>query len=343
MPLMRAPGRINLIGEHTDYNDGFVMPVAINLEMVCRFEERGDDIVKLLSEGFGSATFHIGDDKRDGRWSDYVKGVALYLSEGYDLIGWEGHMESSIPTGSGLSSSAAIEILSAGIMQQVSSLDISPLELVEICRKAENEFVGVRCGIMDQFAVAFGRRGQSIFLDCRSLRHEFVPLPDDIMIFVVDTGIRRELSKSGYEKRRAECEKASAILGKSLRDADLDEVLDLPHPLDKRSRHVVEENDRVLAAREALRGNDLEKFGDLMFQSHHSLKNLYEVSSPELNRAVWAAKEAGALGARMTGAGFGGCAIAIVQRENAEAVKGVLEDEFLVYECETADGASLER
>ncbi len=342
MPRMRSPARVNLIGEHTDYNDGYVMPVATDLEMMCHFKRRNDRTVKVSSKELGNTTFKIGDDRREGSWSDYLKGVALYLSERYDLGGWEGSIDSSIPIGSGLSSSAALEVLSAKIFQHVSSFEITPIELAKICKRAENEFVGVRCGIMDQFIITLGKKGSAIFLDCRSLDYEYVPIPEEMGLLVVDTGGRRELAKSEYEKRRRECEEASKILKKSLRDADKSEVLELPNPLNKRALHVVQENKRVLAARKALIENDLESFGDLLLQSHNSLKDLYEVSSEELDRAVELAKKAGALGARMTGAGFGGCAIAVVDRDSIAKVKRI-EEEFKVYECKSVDGASLDR
>jgi galactokinase len=258
-------------------------------------------------------------------WAEYVRGVAWAIhTSGRLLRGWEGVMSGDVPIGAGLSSSAALELASARVFSAVSAFSWEPEEMARQAQRAENEWVGVRCGLMDQLISAAGQEGQALLMDCRSSTHEPVPLPPGISIVVMDTGTRRSLSDSAYNQRRAECEAAAAALGvDSLRDvspsAFRSAEAGLPEPLGRRARHVVAEIDRTLHAAEAMRRGDAIELGRLIDASHISLRDDFEVSSPELNAMVNAAhQQPGCLGARMTGAGFGGCAVAIVRSEDTQ-------------------------
>lgn len=364
--LFRAPGRVNLIGEHTDYNDGYVFPAALDREIVIAARPRKDRKVQLYSLDFGgSVEFSLDSIDRDSneRWSNYFRGVAWALAgSGYTLLGMDAAIVGDIPPGAGLSSSAAFEVASGYALLTLSGYNVDLRELALLCQRAENEFVGVKCGIMDQFASALARQGHALFLDCRSLEYQHVPLPsEDFAIAICDTGTSRELAGSKYNERRAECERALEILAarlpgaKALRDVtskDLDELGHLlPEVIRKRAAHVVGENERTLRAVSALERGDREGFGRLMNESHESLRDLYEVSSPALDAMVESALAfEGTLGARMTGAGFGGCAVSLVRKERAgEFAHQVLEDYMRkvdgkfdhkpeIYICEPSDG-----
>lgn len=324
--LIRAPGRVNLIGEHTDYNEGFVLPIAIERGITFLVNPREDRNVRLFSLNFGeSDEFNLDDIQRSKvEWSNYVRGVAKFLSEKVTLRGMDALIYGDLPIGAGLSSSAAIEVGSALSFQAVSLFKMDRKSLALICQRAENEFVGMRCGIMDQFASLLSEEGMALFIDCRSLETKNIPLPSGYCIAICDSKVRRELVSSEYNKRRAECEKASEILGVSaLRDATpemLEEKKDeLGELLYKRAKHVIEENLRVLSAVESLLRNDIQKFGELMNQSHISLRDLYEVSSKELDILVEIALSIpGVIGARLTGAGFGGCTVNLLKDESKE-------------------------
>ena len=326
--VSHAPGRANLIGEHTDYNDGFVLPVALELTTIVSGRRAPD--VLLESDGHpGSVTVDLatGDGPVDG-WGRYVTAVVRVLrDEGLPIRGVRGRITSTVPVGTGLSSSAALEVAVA-LALLVEPIDA--VHLARLCQRAENEHVGVRSGIMDQLASAGSSAGAALFIDCRSLATEAVPLPDSLRVVVVDSGERRELGSGEYNRRREECEAAAGHLGvASLRDLTAQDLprLDLPEPLGDRVRHVVTENARVLAARPALRAADKAALGELFRASHESLATDFAVSTPRLDALVAAAVATdGVIGARMTGAGFGGCIVALVEASEAEAaVREVIE------------------
>lgn len=321
--LARAPGRVNLIGEHTDYNEGFVLPMAIDREVRLVGRPRADDWVRLYSLNFEAhAAFRLSALQRDNPpgWADYCKGVAWALQQaGYALHGFDAVVHGDVPIGSGLSSSAAIEMATIMAFQASNpEVCLSPETAARLAQRAENEFVGVRCGIMDQMIAALGQVGHALLIDCRTLEHTAVPLPKGVAVVVVDTGAPRALAASAYNERRAQCEAAAQMLGvPALRDLTPEEFearrTSLPPLLARRAEHVVNENARVLAAVEAMRANDIRRLGALMSESHMSLRDLYEVSSPALDAVVEIALSTPRVyGARMTGAGFGGCAIALV-------------------------------
>jgi len=331
--VVRAPGRVNLIGEHTDYNDGFVLPAAIDRSIDFAGRLRADRVVQVHSLDFGgSVEFNLDDIQKDRKntWSNYVRGVTKYLTEdGYRLSGADMVFGGDVPREAGLSSSAAVEVGTAAFWKALLHLALDPVYLVKLARKAENQFVGVPCGIMDQFISALGREHHALFLDCRDLSYRPVPLRDDVKIVVCNSGVKRALAQSEYEVRLKQCREAVAQIAstgrtvKSLRDvvpADLESARPvLSDLLYRRARHVVSENQRVLEAVKVLGAGGLERFGELMNASHESLRDDYEVSSKELDVLVEVArKQPGVLGARMTGAGFGGCTVNLVRQEAAE-------------------------
>ena len=330
--IVRAPGRVNLIGEHTDYNDGFVLPMAIDRAVWIALRPRPDRQVRLHSLDFDQGiTFSLDAlDEREG-WVGYAQGVAWALQDaGYELSGWEGVMAGNVPIGAGLSSSAATELAVARAFAQVSDLPWNPTEMALLAQKAENQWVGVNCGIMDQLISAAGVVGHALFIDTRDLITETVPMPEDARIAVLYSDAPRSLAGSAYNQRRAECEEAVRLLQRALpdvralRDVTLDQLEAyrdlLPPIIYRRARHVVTENVRVLRSVLTMRNNNLSALGELMLASHASLRDDYEVSSKKLDLLVELAMNAGALGARLTGAGFGGCAIALCRAEDADAI-----------------------
>jgi galactokinase len=353
--LARAPGRVNLIGEHTDYNEGFVLPAAIDRDLCIALRPRSDALVDIRTEGHDRRSIALeGLERRRGDWSDYVQGVAWALSEaGHRLVGWDGVVASDIPIGAGLSSSAAIELATAKAFETSSDLTLGPTEIAALCQRAENRWVGVASGLMDQLTCARGRRDHAILLDCRSLDVELVPVPHGVSIIVLDTGTRRALQRSGYNDRRRECEAAALELGVgSLRDVPATRfsgsTAPLPMPL-RRARHVVTENERTLAAAEAMRAGDSRTMGRLMNQSHASLRDDFEVSSEPLDAIVEAAQTAdGCFGARLTGAGFAGCAVALVDEKAVVDFERAVSIAYAratgrtsaVHVCRASDGAS---
>lgn len=334
--FVHAPGRVNLIGEHTDYNEGFVLPIAMEKGVSFLVSPRDDREVRLYSVNFQELDQFSLDDIHKGEvgWSNYVRGVAKFLSEKVTLRGMDAYIYGDLPIGAGLSSSAAMEVGSALSFQAVSLFNLDRKSLALICQKAENEFVGMRCGIMDQFASLLAEEGTALFIDCRTLDTQTIPLPKGYYIAVCDSRVRRELVSSEYNKRRQECEMAADILGvRALRDATpqmLEEKRELlPEDIYKRARHVVYENQRVLQGIEALRENDIQRFGELMKGSHISLRDLYEVSSYELDILVEIALSVpGVLGARLTGAGFGGCTVNILQEEAKDLFEEVVREKY---------------
>lgn len=361
----RAPGRVNLIGEHTDYNDGFVFPAAIDREIALVGRRRDDGVVKLFSTDYDQANeFRVDDIQRseDAPWSNYIRGVVDVLQKaGYTVGGFEAAFAGDVPRGAGLSSSAALEVATITLIDALYGLNIDPVNRALLGQKAENEFVGVACGIMDQFISSTGKAGHGLFLDCRSLDYQLIPLHlTDASLVVVNTNKRRGLVDSEYNARRKECEEGARILAdhiagvKALRDVTPEQFEAhrhlLPQPMVKRCRHVVTECDRVLKSVEALKQGDLVRFGQLMDQSHVSLRDDFEVSCKELDAVVEIAGEVpGVLGARMTGAGFGGCAVILVRNANVDELIEQMQSEYPkrtqlnpeIYVFEAADGSGV--
>jgi len=354
--LVAAPGRVNLIGEHTDYNDGYVLPAAIDRHVVIAAAPRTDRQVRLYALDFRGASEFSVDDVRfdqDQRWSNYPRGVAWALQQaGYKLIGCELCITGDVPIGAGLSSSAAIEVATAYAFQVMGELALDGVKRALLCQKAENEFVGMRCGIMDQYIISLGKRGHALLIDCRSLEYRLVPVPAGCSLIICDTKKRRGLVDSEYNTRRRECEAGAKALGlRALRDITPQDFLARQEILDevtrKRCRHVVTENQRVLDAVQALEAGDLAQFGRLMNASHLSLRDDYEVSCPELDAMVEAAwAQAGVLGARMTGAGFGGCTVSLVLNEAVESFQRDVAQRYTqatglvpeIYVCAAEEG-----
>jgi len=369
--IFRAPGRVNLIGEHTDYNDGFVMPAAVGFSTHVAIAARPDRKLIIRSEEFpGNFEFDLDHlpPRRTGAWCDYVLGVASVLQErGLNLRGANLLVHGEVPIGAGLSSSAALEVASALALLSAAGMSVGgtnhgsdlPLpELAQLCREAENNFVGARVGIMDQFVSCMGRAGHALLLDCRSLEFQFAPIPADIQLVVCNTMVKHEVATSGYNTRREECEEGVRLFAKwdskihALRDVSeemLDRRLrDLPIVIGKRCAHVVRENQRTLDAARALTEGDLLRVGKLMRASHDSLRDLYEVSCRELDMMVEAAEGLpGFVGGRMTGGGFGGCTVNLVRAENAGDFAQQIAARYLkatgitpqVYLCTAEDGA----
>ena len=360
--IYRAPGRVNLIGEHTDYNEGFVMPAAINFSTFVAITKRDDQVLKIHSDIFKEeAEIDLAQDATPGRkhWSDYPLGVAIKLKEaGHNISGANLLVHGEVPLGSGLSSSAAIEVSTGLALLDISGVKIDRLKLAKICQKAENEFVGARTGLMDQFIACFGKADHAVMLDCRSLESRALPLPDDVKLVVCNTMVKHELASSEYNARREQCEEGVRILSQhlpsvnSLRDVAPDDVerfrAELGEVVFKRCLHVTAENYRVLKAADALRDRDLKTFGKLMYESHQSLRDDYEVSCKELDVMVDLAKPIeGVFGARMTGGGFGGCTINLVDVDAVDEFTQTIKNGYAeatgkhaeVYVCSTADGA----
>jgi galactokinase len=328
-----APGRVNLIGEHTDYNEGFVLPIATPQRTTVHVATRGDRLVQVSSANLppdqATAEYRLGEERRRGSWIDYVQGVTVALHEaGCSVGGFDGRIESDVPLGAGLSSSAALEIALVRALRLAFNLRLDDVEAARIGYTAETAFVGVPVGMMDQMAASLATADAALFLDTRSLVFERIPLPASAELIVINSGITHSHASGEYRIRRAECAEAARLLGVSgLRDIDPGrlETLSLPPPLDRRVRHVVTENARVVAMRGALAAGDIEQAGTLMNASHDSMRDDFEVSIPEIDALVEAAREQPpVLGARLTGGGFGGCIVALVQaghaRTNAERI-----------------------
>ena len=363
----KAPGRVNLIGEHTDYNDGFVLPFGINRHIHFLVRKREDRICRICSLNFNELReFKIDDiseKKKEGGWSDYIKGVVgEFEKKGLKIAGFEGIIYGDIPTGAGLASSAALEMAVACGLARINNLEISELELIRLCQRAENEFVGANCGIMDQYVCFYAKKGKALFLDTRTLSHQFISLPfKEIGVLVIDTKVKHLLASSEYNKRRKECEESVKLLKgyihnlSSLRDLTIKLFRKyekfLPQLLRKRVRHVLEENARVEEMVEALKRKDVKKIGELLFSSHYSLKDLYEVTSPETDFLVEIAKREGIIGARMTGGGFGGATIHLLFKEDMPYYRKVVKKEFSgkfgkapgIFEVRTSQGARNQR
>jgi galactokinase len=383
LTLAWAPGRVNLIGEHTDYNEGWVLPVAVNRLTALAGQPRPDGQVRLFSSHhretvtFALAGLTAETSAERGKllpgWARYPLGVVAEMqSAGYTLPGADIALAGDVPLGAGMSSSAALEVATATFFAALAGLHLEPLAVARLGQQAEHHAVGVRVGILDQAASCLGRAGHAILLDCRSLAYELVPfdLPE-VALVVCDTGVRRELAASAYNERRRQCEEAAALLAEamlaeaaaspgcaaaagpvtSLRDVSPEAFArhegKLPETLRRRARHVISENERVAQAALALRDGDARRLGALLYASHASLRDDYQVSSPELDAIVEIARQTpGVFGARLTGAGFGGCALALTRRDAVETLRAALARDYppragreaTVYPCAVGDG-----
>ncbi|MFZ4827886.1 MAG: galactokinase [Phototrophicaceae bacterium] len=326
--VVRAPGRVNLIGEHTDYNDGFVLPMAIEHAVWIALRPTANRTLNLAFVDFDQqSSFHL-DQFEGGQFApiEYVKGMARkFLDGGYALVGWEGVMSGNVPAGAGLSSSAAVEMAIGQAFQAVSGFRVPPHQLAQHGQWVENEWLKLKSGIMDQMISACGVEGHALLIDCRSLETQLAPLPTNSVVVIMDTGTRRNLVDGKYNERFNQCAEAAHILGvNKLRDASLALLEDHASQLDpliyRRARHVISENERTLQACEAMRHDDATQLGQLMNASHASLRDDFEVSGEALNKMVEIAQaQAECFGARMTGGGFAGCTVALVDRKHANA------------------------
>jgi galactokinase len=355
-----CPGRVNLIGEHIDYNGGLVMPAAISLGITAEIAGIEEQKI-ILSSDHSTERVElpiIGITAKPGHWCDHVIGVLLDLQRcGLSLTGCEISLSSTLPQGSGLSSSAAIEVLIHYMLTHwLTGMEPDRREMALACQRVENTHIGVNCGIMDQYAVALGRKGHALLLDCASVQHEEIPLNlAGHTLLIIDSKAPRQLASSAYNERRRECDAALAVLRQNrdrafLTEAKENELSDLhDRLLRKRARHVVSEQQRVVAAAAALQGGDMHEFGQLLNSSHASLRNDYEVSSPQLDHIVSMAQGTdGCLGARLTGAGFGGCCIALMRDDAVAPFVEKLKSSYLdafglhaeVHTVEVVDGVS---
>ena len=339
--VARAPGRVNIIGEHTDYNDGYVLPTAIDRQVAIAFRPSDSDTVNLHSAFFNErASFDLKTFKPDcdASWVQYLLGVAELSAKQFDVRGLDAVVHGDLPMRGGLGSSGSLSVAFALAVQHAAGVERKLIDTARLCQQAEHEYAGVKCGIMDQYVSLAGEEGRAVFIDCREMSHKLVPLDSDAVRLVVsNTGVHHELAASEYNKRRAECEQAVEALAKiepaikSLRDAVLDDVEMGARAMSpvvlRRARHVVTENGRTLAAANAMRDGNFLQLGVLMVISHESLRDDYEVSCRELDVMVDIANDIrGCLGARMTGGGFGGCTVSLVEADRADAFCGELAE-----------------
>jgi galactokinase len=361
--LFRAPGRVNLIGEHTDYNDGFVLPMAIERECVVAGARREDSLVRVHALDVNEAAefdLNLSGARRRGVWLDYVEGIARVLQAGgAALHGANLAIHSDVPIGAGLSSSAALEVSVGLALLSLSGLEVDLVSLALAAQKTEHEYVGIKSGIMDQLIAALGRRGHALLIDCRSLETKQIPFDtSSIVVVICDTRVKHELATSEYNTRRAECERGVELLReklpgiRALRDVSFADFQTyeacLPETIKRRCRHVVTENERTLSAAAALQANNIEALGRLMYLSHRSLRDDYEVSCLELDLLVEVASRIqGVLGARMTGGGFGGCTVNLVRRDALAEFHEIISREYgkalsyepTIYLAEPSNGA----
>ncbi|MGA8313325.1 MAG: galactokinase [Terriglobales bacterium] len=358
-----APGRVNLLGEHTDYNDGFVMPCAIGFSTRVAISSRPDRKLVIRSEEF-SEQFEFDLDnlpiRGKGVWSDYVLGVAVMLRQiGHPTPGASLLVRGEVPIGAGLSSSAAIEVASALALMSLNGAALPMPEVAKLCQKAENVFIGARVGIMDQFVSCLGKAGHALLLDCRSLEFKLIPIPQNVRLVICNTMVKHDHANGAYNRRREECDEGVKLLSRwypkirALRDVSVEQLVqhkaEIPETIYKRCLHVVSENQRVLEGAQYLTDGDVERFGALMQQSHCSLRDLYEVSCRELDVMAEIAQSLnGYCGGRMTGGGFGGCTVNIVRASDAESFAAQISERYQVeigikpdvYVCSAANGAS---
>jgi galactokinase len=357
--ITRSPGRVNIIGEHTDYNDGFVLPMAINYATWIALQPREDRQILITALDMGEKLqFDLDQfDKGEGGWREYITGVAWALGEaGHQLNGWEGVISGNVPIGAGLSSSASLELALARAFALVSDLKWDPVEMALLCQKAENHWVGISSGIMDQLISANGRKNYAMLIDCRSLETQQIPLQEGTRVVILDTATRRGLVDSAYNERREQCEAVASYFNvKALRDITLDqlEMNDglLNNQLYQRARHVISANQRVMDAVETLKSGDSPALGQLMNESHTSMRDDFEISRDEMDQMVDIAQSLpGCYGARMTGGGFGGCAIALVDEDQVEGFQEEIVGEYQketgleakVYITNATNGTSFE-
>ncbi len=358
--IVRAPGRVNLIGEHTDYNDGFVLPMAIDRAVWIALSPRTDSQIRIHSLDLETdSAFDLHSLTKGEGWAEYPKGVAYELQKaGHVLKGCDAVMTGDVPSGAGLSSSAAVELATARAFATICNITWDAAQMAKLSQKAENEWVGVNCGIMDQMASAASKEGYALFLDCRTLEYQHAPLPKNISVVILDTSTRRGLVDSAYNERRSQCEEAARWFGvKALRDVSVEdferktkEESGLSEIAARRARHIVTENARVLEDVEVMKAGNVKRLGELFNASHISLRDDFEVTNEALNQIVECAQEQpGCYGARMTGAGFGGCAVALVQEEKAEEFTHAVSAAYRqksgldasVYVCKASEGASI--
>ncbi|MFM2589018.1 galactokinase [Vibrio sp. TBV020] len=360
--FVQAPGRVNLIGEHTDYNDGFVLPCAINYQTMVAAAKRDDNIVRVVSVDYGNETdeFDITQEitfQQDKMWSNYIRGVVKCLiGRGYEFKGADISVSGNVPQGAGLSSSAALEVVIGQTFKVLYNLDISQAEIALNGQQAENEFVGCNCGIMDQMISAEGQENHAMLLDCRSLETTAVSMPEDMAVVIINSNKKRGLVDSEYNTRREQCEEAARIFGvKALRDVTIEQfntkVNELDELVAKRARHVITENDRTLEAAEALRNHDMKRMGELMAESHASMRDDFEITVSEIDTLVEIVKEeiGEQGGVRMTGGGFGGCIVSVMPPALVDQVKAAIESKYQaatglkesIYVCQAKDGAGL--
>jgi len=360
--IIQAPGRVNLIGEHTDYNDGFVLPCAINYQTVVAAAKREDNRVRVVSVDYGNAVdeFDITQEitfQPDKMWANYIRGVVkCLLARGYQFTGADISVSGNVPQGAGLSSSAALEVVIGQTFKILFNLEISQEEIALNAQQAENEFVGCNCGIMDQMISAKGRENHAMLLDCRSLETEAVSMPEDIAVVIINSNKKRGLVDSEYNTRRDQCEEAARIFGvKALRDVTIEQFNEKVSELDgivaKRARHVITENNRTVEAAQALRAHDLKRMGELMAESHASMRDDFEITVKEIDILVEMVKEiiGDQGGVRMTGGGFGGCIVALVPPALVDDVKATVEANYQaatglkasIYVCKAQNGAGL--
>ncbi|MEF1309648.1 galactokinase [Vibrio mytili] len=360
--IIQAPGRVNLIGEHTDYNDGFVLPCAINYQTVVAAAKRDDNIVRVVSVDYQDAEdeFDITQEitfQQDKMWANYIRGVVkCLLARGYQLSGADISVSGNVPQGAGLSSSAALEVVIGQTFKVLFNLEISQAEIALNGQQAENEFVGCNCGIMDQMISAQGQENHAMLLDCRSLETQAVSMPEDMAVVIINSNKKRGLVDSEYNTRREQCEEAARFFGvKALRDVTIEQfnqkAADMDEMVAKRARHVITENDRTVKAAEALRSHDMKRMGELMAESHASMRDDFEITVKEIDTLVDMVKdvigEQG--GVRMTGGGFGGCIVALVPPVLVDQVKAAVETNYQaatglkesIYVCQAKEGAGL--
>ncbi|WP_318466644.1 galactokinase [Photobacterium leiognathi] len=358
--LIQAPGRVNLIGEHTDYNDGFVLPCAINYQTVVAATPRTDNIIRVVSVDYDNATDEFDltqaiEFQQDKMWANYIRGVVKCLLErGFTFTGADIAVTGNVPQGAGLSSSAALEVVIGQTFKVLYNLEISQADIALNGQQAENQFVGCNCGIMDQMISAEGRENHAMLLDCRSLETQAVSMPEDMAVVIINSNKKRGLVDSEYNTRRQQCEEAARIFGvKALRDVTIEQFNAKAHELDelvaKRARHVITENDRTVEAATALRNHDMKRMAELMAQSHASMRDDFEITVFEVDTLVNIVKdvigEQG--GVRMTGGGFGGCIVALVPPTLVDDVKAAVEAKYQaatgikesIYVCQAKDGA----
>ncbi len=360
--IIQAPGRVNLIGEHTDYNDGFVLPCAINYQTVVAAAKREDNIVRVVSVDYDNAVdeFDITQEitfQQDKMWANYIRGVVkCLLQRGYKFSGVDISVSGNVPQGAGLSSSAALEVVIGQTFKELFHLEITQAEIALNGQQAENEFVGCNCGIMDQMISAKGNENHAMLLDCRSLETQSVSMPEDMAVVIINSNKKRGLVDSEYNTRREQCEEAARIFGvKALRDVTIKQfeakVSELDTVVAKRARHVITENDRTLEAAKALRSHDMKRMAELMAESHASMRDDFEITVKEIDVLVDMVKEVIGEqgGVRMTGGGFGGCIVALMPfslvekvtstvAQNYESMTGLRES---VYVCKAQNGAGL--